>query len=177
MSILWMMIVIALVAIGIAALRDPTELGDSLLFTLTALVLLWASVLAVMGRRPKRAYLMGFAVFGLGYLLLASATEIQPRLPTTHWLERLLPSILRLPPLYEEFGKLTSFELAYDEWLRGARDPRASLFSSSPYQDFLRIGHTLIALVLASLAGFVARQFALHTHVGRVEETTEKQVK
>src|SRR5262249_20386454 len=59
------------VAVGLAALRDPSELWASALFTLTILTLL-VSVLGTVARRgASRMAFLGFTLFGSSYLILA----------------------------------------------------------------------------------------------------------
>ena len=58
------------VAVGLAALRDPSEFGASALFSLTILALL-VSVLGTVARRgAARMAFLGFAIFGISYLTL-----------------------------------------------------------------------------------------------------------
>ena len=58
------------IGIGLAALRDPSELWASALFTLTVLALL-ISILGTAARRgPARMAFLGFALFGASYLVL-----------------------------------------------------------------------------------------------------------
>jgi hypothetical protein len=59
------------VAVGLAALRDPSELWASALFSLTILALL-VSVLGTVARRgASRIAFLGFTLFGTTYLILA----------------------------------------------------------------------------------------------------------
>jgi hypothetical protein len=59
------------VGVGLAALRDPSELWASALFTLTLLALL-VSVLGTVARRgASQMAFLGFALFGGSYLVLA----------------------------------------------------------------------------------------------------------
>src|SRR5262249_28949096 len=59
------------VAVGLAALRDPSELWASALFSLTVLALL-ASALGTAARRgASRMDFLGFTLFGGSYLTLA----------------------------------------------------------------------------------------------------------
>jgi hypothetical protein len=65
------MLSILLIAVGLAALRDPSELWASALFTATILALL-VSILGTVARRgAARMAFLGFALFGTSYLVLA----------------------------------------------------------------------------------------------------------
>lgn len=71
MSIAGVMLLMLPVAVGLAALRDPSELWASVLFTVTLLALL-VSVLGTVARRgPARLAFFGFVLFGASYLVLA----------------------------------------------------------------------------------------------------------
>jgi hypothetical protein len=59
------------IAVGLAALRDPSELWASSLFTATIMALL-VSILGTVARRgAARMAFLGFALFGSSYLVLA----------------------------------------------------------------------------------------------------------
>jgi hypothetical protein len=87
-SIAWLMAVVMVCGVAVAALRDASDAWAGALLLLT-LFLLGSSLLDVLRRRDaKRAFWQGFALFGWGYLILAQAPwfdeKVQPRLPTTH---------------------------------------------------------------------------------------------
>jgi hypothetical protein len=92
-SIASIMVLILFLAVASAALRSASETWDGILLVVV-LGMLAVSVLGVVYRRGnQRAGWLGFALFGWGYLTLASgpwfATEVQPRLPTTQLLAYL----------------------------------------------------------------------------------------
>ena len=74
---------IALVAVGFAALRKANGLRDSWLFSVTLGLLMLAVLLAVHRTEAKRAFWIGFALFGWGYLSLSLIPSIEPRLITS----------------------------------------------------------------------------------------------
>src|SRR5262249_16328248 len=76
-------------AIALAALRSASELWASLLFTFAVGCFLVAEPLAVYRRAGRRAYWLGFAIFGWTYLLLGLIPEARPPLATTRVSEYL----------------------------------------------------------------------------------------
>ena len=78
-----LLVVVLLVAVGFAALRESNETWDSGLFTLTLSVLLASTLLAIHRNDARRAFWIGFAVFGGGYLVLSLVPSIESRLATT----------------------------------------------------------------------------------------------
>jgi hypothetical protein len=74
---------ILFVAFGLAALREAdnaNELWDSWLFSLTLGLLLFAVLLAAHRTGDRRAFWIGFALFGWGYLSLSLIPSTEPRL-------------------------------------------------------------------------------------------------
>ena len=63
-----LLVVVLLVAVGFAALRESNETWDSGLFTLTLGVLLVSILLGIHRTESRRAFWLGFALFGCGYL-------------------------------------------------------------------------------------------------------------
>ena len=61
---------VALVAVGVAALRSPTALWASLVILLALGAICGATVGAILRRGPARGTWLGFTVFGWAYLLL-----------------------------------------------------------------------------------------------------------
>jgi hypothetical protein len=74
---------ILFVAVGFAALREADKLWDSWLFSLTLGLLLFAVLLAAHRTGDRRAFWIGFALFGWGYLSFSLIPSTEPRLITT----------------------------------------------------------------------------------------------
>jgi hypothetical protein len=74
---------IVFVGVGLAALREGDDLWDSGLFSLTLGLLLGALLLAVHRTEARRAFWIGFALFGWGYVSLALLPSTESRLITT----------------------------------------------------------------------------------------------
>jgi hypothetical protein len=85
---------ILFVAVGFAALREADELWDSWLFSLTLGILLFAVLLAAHCTGDRRAFWIGFALFGWGYLSFSLIPSTEPRLIATKALSYLHQSQL-----------------------------------------------------------------------------------
>ncbi len=85
---------IAFVAVGLAALRAADEWWASWLGYLTIGLLLAAVLLAAVQTGTRRAFWVGFALFGWGYLSLAQIPAAPPRRSITRALEALLQTNL-----------------------------------------------------------------------------------
>jgi hypothetical protein len=68
---------------GFAALRQADDLWNSALFSLTIGLLLAAVLLAIHRTEARRAFWIGFALFGWGYLSVSLIPFTEPRLITT----------------------------------------------------------------------------------------------
>ncbi|HWE36800.1 MAG TPA: hypothetical protein VG406_09560 [Isosphaeraceae bacterium] len=90
-SIAGLLTVVLVSAVGLAALNSASDLWTSLVTTGAFAVLGYALVGAAVGHGRSRAYWIGFAIFGFGYLALASGPESRRRLMTT----RILDSVAR----------------------------------------------------------------------------------
>lgn len=66
-----LMLLLLPIAIGLAALRDPSELWASVLFSLTVLALLVSALGTAARRGASRMAFLGFTLFGITYLMLA----------------------------------------------------------------------------------------------------------
>ena len=175
-----MLVIILVLAIGFAALRESNDLWDSGVFTLTIGVLLISILLAVHRTESRRAFWIGFALFGWVYLGLALIPSIESRLMTTKalaYLDSKVPG--RSAVIYATInsgvnagtginqistvtfavsgsqatsagqGQMNPWELATRKLLVG--------FSGAS-ENFIRIGHSLFALLAAWLGGLLSRR-------------------
>ena len=169
-SIAGLMGVVLLAAIGLAALRTPSETwaGIVLLATLAALGI--ASVGAICLRGASRAGFLGFAVFGWIYMAAAFPPYgVWPKLPTQSLLEQLAPRIAGIkgpfPPAggmrryggggMRSIGASSGDSGSSTGGFRGqvtARGPGAAAA-----EHFFQIGHCLFALLAASLGAVLSR--------------------
>jgi hypothetical protein len=79
--------IVLAVAVGLAALSSPTDLWAATALSLTLAALGFAVVGALLRRGPARAYWVGLAVIGWGYLALSAVPEVRGRLLTTMLLD------------------------------------------------------------------------------------------
>jgi hypothetical protein len=96
-SIAGMLGVVLFGAVALAALRSGSDLWLSGVYTTALGVLGFATLGAVLRRGPARAYWVGFAIFGWGYLALANGAETRQRLLTTHLLDEIRQLMIRTP--------------------------------------------------------------------------------
>ena len=88
-------ILILVLGVGFAALRESNETWDSSIFSLTVVVLSIAVLLAVHRIEKRRAFWLGFAVFGSAYLAISLVPSIESRLITTKALTFLDSKVAR----------------------------------------------------------------------------------
>jgi WD40 repeat protein len=183
-----LLILIVLLGVGFAALRQANDLWDCIVLT-SAIGVMTVSVLLAIHRKDERwAFWVAFALFGWGYLGLTAIPSIEPRLLTTLGLAYLDSRVPGRSVV--STGSTTGV---------GASDPigltvRAVTFSpqgnvlattnnagtvrvwntstgillwsgTGTTENFVRIGHSLVALILAWLGGKLAGRI----HVGSRE--------
>jgi hypothetical protein len=148
------------VAIAFAALRQADDLWDSVVFSLTLGILLASVLLAIHRSESRRAFWLGFALFGWAYLGASLIPPIEARLLTTRALAYLDSKVPGHDP-FVRFGFTPDGTLAIDQsstiriWDAATGRPLTGPTGTS--EHFLRIGHSLTALVLAFLGGHLSR--------------------
>ena len=78
-----LLILVLILGVGFAALRESNETWDSSIFSLTLGMLSVLILLAVHRTEKKRAFWLGFALFGWTYVGLSLVPSIESRLLTT----------------------------------------------------------------------------------------------
>jgi hypothetical protein len=163
-------IIVIFVAIGLAALREANELWDHLLFGATLLALATSVLLAFHGEGRRRAYWLGFALFGGVYLGASLIPPVESRLPTTHALQfiempgslgsgsrpiRLRTSTrpqrtLSVPQTLDVdtviVNQISTAKIAFSS-------PTTLTFFPGPSEHFVRVAHSLFALLLGLFGG------------------------
>jgi hypothetical protein len=156
-------ILILLLGVCLAALRESNEAWDSSIFSLTLGVLIISILLAIHRTEKRRAFWMGFALFGSAYMGMSLVPAIESRLITTRALAFLDSKVPR--PIQ---GGLGYFEYAGDgfmdiQFANNTLFPWNSLVGTSPKgsigttEHFVRIGHSVLAIVAALLGGQLSR--------------------
>ncbi len=169
-SIAGLMGVVLLSAIGLAALRTPSETwaGIVLLATLAALGI--ASVGAICLRARSRAGFLGFAVFGWIYMAAAFPPYgYWPKLPTRSLLEQLAPRIAGINGPFPPAGDMGGM----GGGMRSVGQGGGTSLWLTAAEHFLQIGHCLFALLAASL-GAVLSRWLFGAAIEKSEETTAR---
>jgi hypothetical protein len=174
--------VVLFAALALAALRAATDAWDSGVFTTTVLIFLVALLLTVHGTERRRAYWLGFALFGWAYLAASLIPSIEARLPSTWGFARVQAVVAAD---YDNDGSVDLF--IANQWSQGVflnngngtfriatSNPAANMVtqaidsappgrwfatwqrvvgSSGTPENRLRIMHSLLALVIAVAGG------------------------
>jgi hypothetical protein len=172
--------VIFFLGIGFAALREANDYWDSGLFTLTLGAWLVSILLAIYRCETGRAFWIGFALFGWGYLALSSVPSIESRLLTTKGLAYLDSKVPGRPtavfqltfpgtgsggasiPVQNVALRVGGTTVATPNQgtvrLWNAATGRFLTGWSGTTENFIRIGHSLLALVAAWIGGQLSRR-------------------
>ena len=175
-----LLLVVLVLAVGFAALRESNETWDSVLFTLALCVLLVSILLAIHRSEARRAFWLGFALFGAAYLGLSLVTSIESRLITTKALTYLDSKV---PGRTQTFftGRLTggSPGTPGNQVSSVAFSPDGRQLATSSLgtvrlwdaktgtllggwagttENFVRIGHSLFALLAGWFGGLLSRR-------------------
>ncbi len=165
-SITSMLVIVLFVAVGFAALRESSDLWESGIFSLALAALLISILLAVHRRESRRAFWLGFAVFGWTYLGLTLVPLIESRLMTTKglaFLDSKVPGrssgVYRIqltgagsPGNHVTFSNQGVVRL----WDSGTGRLLGSWSGST--ENFVRIGHSLFALLAGWFGGLLSRR-------------------
>jgi hypothetical protein len=179
--------VIIVLGVGLAALREASDLWASGVFTLTLGVLLMSILLAIHRTEKRRAFWLGFALFASAYLGLSLLPSIESRLITTRalaFLDSKMPRSIPFGTAYADFDNDGDVDLyiannsppntlflnngngTFEDvtWAAGSKpwfsntilgtSPRGSRGTT---ENFVGIGHSLIALVAGILGGLLSR--------------------
>jgi hypothetical protein len=171
--------VILVFGVGIAALRESSDLWESGVFTLTLATLLISILLAIHRTEFKRAFWVGFALFGWTCLGLSLVPSIESRLITTKALAYLDSKVPGRPPgaftvgfsatdigfpvnrvqavAFNSNGTqlATSSQGTVRLWDLGSGKLLSGWRGAS--ENFVRIGHSLLSLIAGILGGQLSR--------------------
>jgi hypothetical protein len=157
-----------------AALRASTDAWESGILGFAWLFLLTAVLLAVHRTESRRAFWLGVALFGWAYLIASLIPPLGLRLPTTlglAFIDSRIPGREKLVStmfLYTTGGE-SSFNTTVSPYSSSPVFPTPSyvriwdpatgkiLTAGGATENFIRIGHSLLALLLAFLGGHLSR--------------------
>jgi hypothetical protein len=184
-------ILILLLAIGFAALRESDEIWDSSMFSLTLGVLLISILLAVHRTETRRAFWLGFALVGWIYVGLSLVPSIESRLITTKaitFVDSKVPrSVARSEALYDLLVVNNSQPITPSDnkgngdhidiplvagsepWFPNIVAGPSLTASNGTTENFVRIGHSLLTLVAALLGGQLSRYLHARNRQGTSE--------
>ena len=157
-SILGLMNFVLACGIGTAALTASTAIWDSIVFSATLLILTASVLLAV---HHRRAFWLGFALFGWAYLVSSLIPPVEPRLLTTKGLAYLdaktanrqsFPVAVAFSGNGHSLADLEDGSIRIWDAQTGKPIPRPT----GSFAKFCRIGHSLLALLAGLLGGFMA---------------------
>jgi hypothetical protein len=181
-SIAGLLGVVLFIAVALAALLASTPAWDSGTLGLTSLSLLTAVLLAVHRTDRRRAFWLGFGLFGWAYLVASLIPPIGSRLPTTiglafidskipgrqtSWVVPLLPypgtytntyvaSPVQGYVITPQANDLST-SIQNNVWLWDTTTVKLLAGPNGTTENFIRIGHSLLALVLAFVGGHLSR--------------------
>jgi hypothetical protein len=183
-----LVILVLVLGVAFAALRESNRIWDNGVFTLTVGVLLTSVLLAIHRSEKRRAFWLGFAIFGAAYLGLSLIPSIEPRLITTKALAYLVSKMARsnADALYDALvvnsntqpnalfinkGNGTFQDVTATvglDYSGNQGSSNSSIFVNLPSglwlvgttQNFIHIGHSLLALI----AGFVGGHLSRHLY-------------
>jgi hypothetical protein len=171
-SIAGLMGIVVVAAIGLAALRNASETWAGVMLLLTCGVLALAVVGVFCRAEGERAWWLGFALFGWGYLALALGfwrEDRSPRLPTLVLLDTISRKLGVIPPdtagmggmggMGGSMGGMRSIGVFMITGQFGGFGGNAPAAGPSAGESFSLIGHCLWTLVLAILGGTLSRVF------------------
>ena len=174
-----LVILVLVLGVSFAALRDSSDLWESGGFTLTIGVLLISILLAVHRRESRRPFWIGFALFGWVYLGLSSVPSIESRLITTKGLAYLRSKLSERSLKFNTVKHARSWSLAsrnqvqnpgnntagndgivvsHEVWLFDRTSGRRLSGWNGTTENFVKIGHSLLALLAGWFGGQLSRR-------------------
>jgi hypothetical protein len=178
-NIAGLLFLVLVLGVALAALRQSSDLWESGFFTATVAILLVSILLSVHRDGLTQAFWLGFAVLGWSYVVLTIVPPIESRLITTKALAYLQSKVHARRPLkittVRHSGSWAQTDQSQNVWFSSDAGDRfvtsgqgqlwiwdsaaGKLLSgwNSTSGNFIRIGHSLLALLVAWLGGQLSR--------------------
>jgi hypothetical protein len=174
-----LIVFILICGVAFAALKESSEIWEHGVFSVTLLALIAAVLLAIYSSEARRAFWLGFALVGGCYLVFTLVPQIESRLVSSRGLSYLHSKLPGQPAATVSFvvttnggggstspGNQTLTLTASAPSTAGGsvsarlwRVGNGGLLSGwgSSAENFVKIGHSLLALALAWLGGVLSR--------------------
>jgi hypothetical protein len=175
-----LLLVVLVLGLGFVAVRESNDLSESGIFTMTLVALLVSPLVAIHCSGARRTFWIGFALLGGGYLVLSLVPPNESRLMTTRalaYLDSKVPGRSPAISLYTNlvmntgiggdqvrgviFGtdgnQIVSFSQGQG-WIRDVMNSRLLGGWAGTTENFVRIGHSLLALIAAWVGGLLSRR-------------------
>jgi hypothetical protein len=182
--------IVLFLAVGLAGLREATDAWDSGVLGVTLTVLLVSVLLFIHRTGIKRAYWLGFTLFGWVSLVMSLVPPVEARLPTTKALAYLDskvpgrtftidgvfngspggPGTLMTTIAFSPDGRSIGTTRGTKVRLWDATTGKLVAGPNGTTENFLRIGHSLLALVLAFLGAHLSRYLYASGRLGSTED-------
>jgi hypothetical protein len=167
--------------IAVAALKESSDWWEKGVFTAVVLILLSSVLLAIHRDSPRRAFWLGFALFGSVYLGLSLFPPIEGRLVTSPALAYLHSKLPGHSPDYYMFTVKTDGQIVSNPQRTVAFSPNGRRLATGNQgsvriwdattgkplgstggseENFVKIGHSFFALVLGWFGGIVSRRLS-----------------
>jgi hypothetical protein len=174
-----LLVLVLFLGVAFAALREASEIWDIAILNLAITAFLVSILLAVHRGAAKRAFWLGFALFGSTYLALSLLPSVEPRLLTSKALVFLDSKVPGRPSDDVIVGQTwdtwsNSKRLVVQgpppagDWIATVGGPSVKIWSATTgklasgwggtTQNFIRIGHSLLALLAAWSGGLLSRR-------------------
>jgi hypothetical protein len=173
---------IVICGVAFAALKESNDWWEKGTFTLMVVVLLTSVLLAVHRTGARRSFWVGFALFGSVYLGLSLVSPVESRLvtspalgyvysklpgqasqdivltlaPTGSGTQVMQNATIAFSPSGNQLAAGSNGSIHYWNFNKGAVLPGWG----SSMENFVKIGHTWIALMLAWFGGMLSRRLA-----------------
>jgi hypothetical protein len=181
-----LIVFVLICGVAFAALKESSEIWEQGVFSVTVLTLIAAVLLAIHTRDARRAFWLGFALLGGCYLVFSLVPPIESRLLSTQgfsYLHSKLPGqpTNKIALIVTTTGGGASMPQNQSLTLTASANPlptgtagsgrvwtvtNGNLFTrwGSSTENFVKIGHSLLALLLAWIGGIVSRRLWPGSH-------------